>query len=186
MSRRRKDPLRALTPQEEAVLDEMRRSRSAPAAQVTRARILWDVAHHQSYRAAAQAVGRRSAEAVSDLVSRFNQEGLAALEGHHGGGAPKVYDETAKARILEEFAREPDREEDGTASWSLSTLQRALRQAPDGLARVSTYTLWQVLREARQSPQRSQSWCETGTVVRKRKSGTVLVTDPDTDAKKNS
>ena len=186
MSCRKKEPLRPLTEPEQAFLQQISRSQTAPAVQVIRAKLLLAVAEGRSYTTAARRIGRRSNDAVSTLVARFNQEGVAALQPRHGGGAPKVYDEDAKERILKEFARTPDREQDGTATWSLSTLQRALRQAPDGLPRVSTYTLWQVLREARQSPQRSQSWCETGTVQRKRKSGTVYVTDPDTQAKKNS
>jgi hypothetical protein len=63
-------------------------------------------------------------------------------------------------------------------------LQRALRQAPDGLPEVSTYTIWQVLHDAGFSWQRSRTWCNTGTVLRKRKSGTVRVEDPDSTAKK--
>jgi hypothetical protein len=185
MSRRKKDPLRALTAQEQAFLQQLSRSQSAPAVQVTRAKLLLLVADGYEFSAAARSLGRRSGDAVSALVARFNREGLAALEPRHAGGAQILYDQAAKQRILKEFARVPDREQDGTASWSLSTLQQALRQAPDGLAKVSTYTLWQVLREARQSPQRVRTWCETGTVVRKRKSGTVLVTDPDTQAKKS-
>jgi transposase len=85
------------------------------------------VAEGKSYTAAAKAAGRRSGDAVSKLVSRFNREGLAALEPGHGGGRRAIY--TA------------DREEDATASWSLSTLRRALRKAPDGLPTVSTYTI---------------------------------------------
>ena len=123
-------------------------------------------------------------DTVSALVARFNREGLAAVTPRHGGGAKKVYDQAAKERILREYARMPDREQDGTAHWTLSTLKKALRSAPDGLARVSTFTLWQVLREAGQSAQRDRSWCETGTVVRKRKDGAVVVTDPDTHAKR--
>ena len=184
MSRRKKDPLRPLTAQEETVLQQTSRSQSAPAAQVARAQLLLAVASGQEYSAAAQAIGRRSGDAVSTLVARFNREGLAALEPRHGGGATLRYDQAAKERILQEYARTPDREQDGTASWSLSTLQRALRQAPDGLPTVSTYTLWRVLNEAQQSPQRVRTWCETGTVARKRKSGTVFVTDPDTAPKK--
>jgi hypothetical protein len=185
MSRRKKDPLRSLTKQEQNLLQQISRSQSAPALQVARAKLLLAVANGQEYTAAARSVGRRSGDAVSSLVARFNREGLAALEPRHGGGASLLYDQAAKERILREYARPPDREQDGTAAWSLSTLQTALRRAPDGLANVSTYTLWQVLREARQSPQRVRTWCETGTVVRKRKSGTVLVTDPDTQAKKS-
>jgi hypothetical protein len=73
------------------------------------------------------------------------------------------------------------------ATWSLSTLRRALRGAPHGLPEVSTYTIWKVLRETGFDWQRTSSWCETGRVKRKRKrkSGEVVeVTDPDAEAKK--
>ena len=60
-----------------------------------------------------------------------------------------------------------------------------MRSAPDGLPEVSTYTIWRVLREARSSHQRSRTWCPTGTVLRVRKGGPVLVTDPDTSSKKS-
>jgi hypothetical protein len=85
---------------------------------------------------------------------------------------------------LAEARRTPEREQDGTATWSLSTLQQALRQAPDGLPSVSTYTLWSVLHEAGLSWQQSRTWCETGQVKRKRKAGIVTVTDSDAEAKK--
>src|SRR5579871_525668 len=179
MSRRKKDPLRLLTEQERQALNQMSRSQSAPAVQVTRAKMLLLVADGADYQEAAQAVGRRSIEAVSNLVARFNKEGLAALQPRHGGGQSKVYTQAAQERILREFARPPTPETDGTATWSLSTLQKALRQAPDGLPHVSTYTLWQVLRDARQSPQQKRTWCPSGTVQRKRKDGIVWVTDPD-------
>lgn len=185
MSRRKKDPLRVLTPNEQRTLQQLSRSQSAPAVQVTRAKILLGVAQGADYQDAAHAVGRRSTEAVSNLVARFNHEGLAALVPRHGGGAKKVYDQAAQQRIRDEFARTPTPEQDGTATWSLSTLQKALRQAPDGLPQVSTYTIWQVLHEAGRSPQQSRTWCSTGTVQRQRKSGTVWVTDPDTEAKKS-
>jgi transposase len=80
--------------------------------------------------------------------------------------------------------RQPDRERDGTATWSLSTLQRALRVAEDGLPSVSRETILNVLHEAGWSWQKDRSWCETGKVLRKRKAGTVEVTDPDAAAKK--
>ena len=80
--------------------------------------------------------------------------------------------------------RPPDRDADRTSSWSLTTLQRSLRQAPDGLPTVSTYTIWCVLREAGDTWQKDRTWCETGMAIRKRKSGTVVVTDPDAMAKK--
>jgi hypothetical protein len=80
--------------------------------------------------------------------------------------------------------RSPDPEQDGTKTWSLTTLQLALRQAPDGLPKVSTYTIWLVLQEAGWSWQKNRTWCDTGTVKRKRKGKTVEVTDPDAIPKK--
>ena len=184
MSRRRKDPLRALTPDERNVLEQIARAYSEPASHVARAKALLAVADGQSYAAAARAAGRKSNDAVSHLVSRFNQEGLAAIEPHHSPGATPTYSVTERQRILAEARRPPEREQDGTATWSLSTLQRTLRQASDGLPKVSTYTIWLVLHEAGFAWQKSRTWCETGTVKRKRKSGTVVVTDPDAEAKK--
>jgi hypothetical protein len=60
-----------------------------------------------------------------------------------------------------------------------------LRKAPDGLPKVSTFTIGQVLHEAGYTYQANRTWCPTGKVVRKRKAGLVTVTDPDTEPKKS-
>ena len=184
MPRRQKQPLRPLTPIEQAHLERVSRAQSAPAAPVAPATALLAVAAGQRVTAAARAAGRRSGDAVAQLVARFNRLGLAALQPGHGGGQPQRYAPSEQERILQEVRRPPDRERDGTATWSLSTLQRALRRAPDGLPQVSTYTIWCVLHDAGYSWQRDRSWCETGSAVRKRKAGTVTVHDPDAAAKK--
>lgn len=183
MGRRPNDPLRALTDAERAQLERLSRSSTEPAARVARAKAVLAVANGGSFTAAARAAGRRSGDAVGHLVARFNRVGLAALEARHGGGQPKRYTAEDQARILREARRAPDREEDGTATWSLATLQAALRTAPDGLPTVSTFTIWAVLHDAGFRWGKDRSWCDTGTVVRKRKSGPVLVSDPDTVAK---
>ncbi len=185
MSRRKKDPLRPLTKDERRDLARLSRCRTAPAAEVTRAALLLAVAGGADYQAAARAVGRRSGDAVARLVARFNVEGLDALRPRHGGGQPPRYGAQARERILREAQRTPTPQADGTAAWSLSTLRKALRAAPDGLPAVSTSTLWQVLHEAGYSYQRTRSWCPTGQAVRKRKAGVVTVTDPDAQPKKS-
>ncbi len=184
MSRRQKDPLRALTAEEQTVLERLSRSHSEPASQVARAKALVAVAAGQPYTAAAHAAGRRSGDAVAHLVTRFNQHGLAAIVPGHGGGPPPTYTVAERNRILAEARRTPDREQDGTATWSLMTLRHALRTAPNGLPQVSTGTIRAVLLEAGWSWQRSRSWCATGTAQRKRKHGIVTVLDPDAEAKK--
>ena len=77
---------------------------------------------------------------------------------------------------------------DSSTSQSLTTLQRALRRAPDGLPWVSTHTIWCVVHEAGLSWQRDRSWCHTGLSKPRRKRGGVVfeveVEDPDAAAKK--
>ena len=181
---RQKDPLRALSEDERSVLQHLSRSGREAAVVVARAKAVVAVGDGASYTEAAQAAGRRSGDAVGRLVARFNQEGLEALVPRHGGGQPARYTSAERERILTEAGRAPTPEPDGTATWSLVTLQRALRRAPDGLPQVSTYTIWCVLHDAGWTWQRTRTWCPTGTAVRRRKRGRVLVHDPDAEAKK--
>ena len=176
--------LRPPTASERAELEQLTRSGSERADRVARAKALLAVADGASFTEAAIAVGRKAGDAVSHLVVRFNQEGVAAVTPRWGGGAPTRYRTAEQERILREFRRPPDREGDGTATWSLTTLQRALRTAPDGLPAVSTKTILHTLWDAGYTWQQNRTWCHTGTVVRKRKAGPVLVTDPDTTPKK--
>jgi transposase len=185
MSRCKVDPLRPLTEEERQWLEKISRSQAEPAAHVARARALLAVAEGLSYTDAAHAAGRKSGDTVSRWVRRFNREGLAAVEPRHGGGPPPTYTAVERERILAEVRRTPDRKQDGTATWSLGTLKRTLRRAPDGLPRVSTYTIWNVLHEAGISWQKDRSWCPTGRVLRKRKAGVVEVVDPDAAGKKS-
>jgi transposase len=185
MARPPKAPLRPLAEAERVALEQIARASSERSDRVARAKALLAVAAGASFTAAARTAGRRSGDAVADLVGRFNAEGLAALQPRHGGGPPLAYDAAARERILRELRRAPDRERDGTATWSLTTLQRALRAAPDGLPRVSTKTILATLWDAGYSWQEGRTWCHTGTVVRKRKAGAVAVTDPDAAPKKS-
>jgi hypothetical protein len=178
MAHPQKEPLRSLTEFERAVLEQVARSQSEPAAHVERAKVLLAVADGARFTDAAHAAGRRSGDGAALLVLRFNRKGLLALERQPGGGAAKQYRDAEKARIRREFERPPDREADGTATWSLTTLQRALRQAEDGLPCVSTFVILETLHEAGYTWQESRTWCRTGTALRKRKEGVVSGTDP--------
>jgi transposase len=184
MSRRKKDPLRALSAEERAEVERLSRSGRESAAVVAHAKAVLGVANGATYTEAATLAGRRSGDAVAHLVARFNRDGLEALSPRHGGGPAARYTSVERERILAEARRTPEHERNGTATWSLVTLQRALRCAPDGLPQVSTYMIWCVLTEAGWSWQRTRTWCPTGHAVRLRKRGRVYVTDPDAEAKK--
>src|SRR6476659_73061 len=109
MSRRQKDPLRSMSAEERAVLSRLSRSRGAPAAQVAPA--------------AARKVGRRDRDTAARWVASCNRDGPGATLPRHGGGPPIRYADDEQRRILAEAARVPDRDRDGTATWSLSTLR---------------------------------------------------------------
>jgi hypothetical protein len=185
MARHQKEPLRLLTAAERSALETLARAGSERADQVARAKALLAVADGARFTAAARAAGRQSGDAVAHVVARFNRVGLAAVTPGHGGGPPVQYGPAERERILQEFRRPPDRERDGTATWSLTTLQRALRTAPDGLPTVSTATILHTLWEAGYTWQQRRTWCHTGEAKRKRKDGAVVTTtDPQATQKK--
>jgi transposase len=180
--RRPEEPLRALGSTERETLEQMQRSSSERMDRVRRARALLGVADGQSFGQAAYAAGFGSERTVGYLVRRFNRTGLEALDIAPGRGRKPTYDEAARARIVATAQRTPDRRQDGSATWSLSLLQRVLRHA--GLPTIGTTTIRRVLGEAGSSYQRTRTWCPTGTAVRKRKDGPVQVVDPLTEQKR--
>lgn len=184
MPRPQKEPLRPLTDDERRTLEQVARSGAERADRVARAKALLAVADGARFTEAARAAGRRSGDGVAQLVARFNATGLAALTTRPGGRPPLQYGADEAERILQEVRRAPDRATDGTATWSLTTRQRALRQAPDGLPQISTFTIRRVLHDAGLSWQRSRTWCATGVVQRRRKAGVVTVVDPATAEKR--
>ena len=185
MTRLKKDPLRTLAEEEKIWLERISRSQSEPAVHVAHAKQILTVAAGRSYTEAAQLAGKESGDSVSHLVERFNQVGMQAIQPKHGGGPKVKYNAVERERVLAEARRPPDPEKDSTNTWSLTTFQKALHKAPDGLANISTERIRVILQEAGFRWQKSRSWCETGQVARKRKRGVVTVVDADATPKKN-
>jgi len=169
-------PLRTLAPEEERALRGIAKASSERVDVARRARALLAVQAGQPYTEAARAAGYRSGDSVSQLVDRFNQGGLAGLRIAAGRGRKARYTAAERERILQELRRAPDREADGTATWSLKTLERALRR--EALPRVGASTIRAVLHEAGYRFGKTRTWCPTGTAVRKRAGGSATVEDP--------
>ncbi len=184
MGRRPQQPLRPLSGEEQGTLERLVKASSARYDQARRARALYAVARGHSYIEAAGQAGYRDEGSVSRLVGRFNARGLGALSIGPGRGRNVTYGAGERARVVATAQRTPDREQDGTATWSLSTLERTARSA--GLPRIGATTIRRVLRAAGSSYQRTRTWCPTGTAVRQRKSGPVRVIDPDTEKKRGA
>ncbi len=149
---------------------------------IRRAKALVAVANGKPFTEAASEAGLKSGKGVSQLVKRFNAQGLAALSIAAGRGRKPTYTSKQQARILAEMQREPDRETDQSATWSLLLLQTALRK--EALPHVARETIRQVLHEAGYSYQRTRTWVRTGYALRVRKSGTLATYDEQTPEKK--
>src|SRR5438034_690237 len=183
MAQPQKEPLRALSEQEERELKRLAKATSERLDVVRRAKALRAVARGKPFTEAAREAGLKSGDGVGKLVKRFNAGGLVALSIAAGAGRKPTYTSQQQARIVREVQRQPDRKEDGTATWSLSTLQQALRQAD--LPHIARETIRQVLHASGYSFQRTRTWCRTGYAQRKRKSGTVTTYDEQTPEKKD-
>lgn len=182
MAPQQKERLRALTAEERATLERVRHATSGRHDEGQRATALLAVAAGVSFAAAARGAGYAGGSAAHALVKRFNARGLAALAIAPGRG-PKVTDDAAtRAQVVALAQRAPDRKRDGTATWSLSTLERAVQReiAPAPKSR----TIAQILRDAGSAYQKTRTWCPTGTAERKRKAGVVRVVDPQTEQKR--
>jgi transposase len=177
-----KEPLRLLSQQEQQALQQIVKATAERMDVIKRARALLAVADGQSFSVAAREAGFATGDTVCHLVKRFNQQGLSALLIATGRGRKPTYTHEQRHQILTELQREPMRTEDGTATWSLSLLQQRLRAT--SLPEVGMSTIRRTLVQAGYVYGQSRTWCQTGTVLRKRKEGVVSVQDPKTEEKK--
>lgn len=110
-----------------------------------------------------------SRQAVAQLVERFQQRGIAAVLTIAPGRVRKLtYGQEVRASILRTVQRLPDCQVDGTATWSLKTLELTLRREL-GLPTLCAHTIHRVLLEAGYTYQHSRTWCPTGTAERGKK-----------------
>jgi transposase len=183
MGKEQKHPLRALTPQEEQELQRIAKARSERLDVVKRARALLSVQAGLSFTDAAGKAEYKSGDSISQLVERFNRQGLEALLIAPGRGRKPTYTSEQRARIVAQVWREPDRKADQTATWSLMLLRQALRKTE--LPHVAKETIRVTLHEAGYAFGKTRTWCPTGTALRKRKAGIVTVQDPAATEKKD-
>ena len=183
MSRPIAQPLRPLTEAERQELQRVSRAPSETMNRHQRAVALLAVADGMSLIGAARAAGWKVHDTVTRLIRRFNERGLSALDDGARCGHPRSYGPTERARIEQELQRSPLLKKDGTATWSLTTLQRTLREAPDGLPEVSTFTILHTIHEAGYTWQKNRTWCKTGFTLHKTKDGVEERYDPYTPEK---
>jgi len=83
---------------------------------VRRAKAVLAVNAGEPFTVAAALSGFKSADSVSQLVERFNQQGLAALSIAAGRGRKPTYTSSQRQQILERLRSPPNREQDQSAT----------------------------------------------------------------------
>jgi transposase len=117
-------------------LESWAQSRSLPAGDVFRARLILALAEGLSYREIESKLGA-SAPTVSKWKARFEQAGMEGLQGRHQGSKPRRATPAVQARVIRRTQQKPS---DGSTHWSCrklseevgvskSTIQRILAQA---------------------------------------------------------
>src|SRR5437762_7270676 len=128
--------LLTLTAEEEQEMERWAQSRTLPAGDVFRARLILALGEGKSYRDIANSM-RTSAATIARWKIRFEQDRLAGLEGRHKGSRPGMATAAVQARVVRRVQQKPN---DGSTHWSCrkwaselgvskSTVQRILTQA---------------------------------------------------------
>jgi transposase len=123
-----------LTPSERTELSDRLRSRTLPAEDVRRARLILLLAQGKSYLTIRQVLGCNP-NYISRWKGRFEVERLAGLYSHHPGRAVEKRTPALEARILE-WTRRPA--PDGSTHWSSRKLARHL-----GISHMMVARVWQ-------------------------------------------
>jgi transposase len=119
--------LRDLTAEERSAVEKLAHSRTAPARQVDRARIIWRAGQGTSAPVIAAALSV-DAETVRRRIRRFNAEGLAALEDHPRSGRPTTYSSDEVAIVIATALTAPRSLNLPFAAWTLDRLAAYLHE----------------------------------------------------------
>src|SRR5881296_1042204 len=135
-----------LTAAEKPDLERWAQSRTLPAGDVFRARLILALADGQSYREMVRGM-RTSAATIARWRRRFEQDRLAGLEGRHRGSKPRTATPAVQARVVRRVQQQPS---DGSTHWSCRKLAGELG--------VSKSTVQRILMQARLKPHRLEHY----------------------------
>lgn len=116
-----------------AELMQIANSRSFPAGDVFRARLILALAAGQSYRVIARNL-RTSEPTIARWKRRFDQKGMAGLLARHRGSPLRVATADVQARVLKRLQQAPP---EGSTHWSCRKMAEAL-----GLSKSTVQRIW--------------------------------------------
>ena len=121
-----------VTEEQRSELVKWAASRTLPAGDVFRARLILALADGQSYSQIMTGL-QTTAPTISRWKQRFEQEGLAGLEPRHKGSQPRVANAAVQARIARKTQQKPA---DGSTHWSCRKMAQALKLSKSTVQRV--------------------------------------------------
>ena len=119
--------LREMTEEERTAVERLAHSRTAPARQVERARIIRCASQGQGAPEIAAQL-RLDAYTVRGWIKRFNAEGLAGLEDRPRAGRPPTYAPEQVAQVIATALTDPRALDLPFASWTLDRLTAYLNE----------------------------------------------------------
>jgi transposase len=138
--------LRKLTDEERAELNRWAQSRTLPAGDVFRARLVLALAEGQSYSEIEASLGT-SRPTIARWKARFEELGIPGLDPQHKGSKPRTATPATQARVLRKTTQKP---EDGSTHWSCRKMAAAL-----GLSKSTVHRIWT---QARVKPHRLERY----------------------------
>jgi transposase len=134
---RRNQTVLAITNEQRSELSRRAQSRTLPAGEVFRARLILAVAKGESYRQIMASL-QTTAPTISRWKQRFEQDGIDGLDPRHKGSQPRVADAAVQARIARKTQQKPA---DGSTHWSCRKMAAAL-----GLSKSTVQRVWAQMR----------------------------------------
>jgi transposase len=135
-----------LTDEQRSELRTWAASRTLPAGDVFRARLILALADGQTYNQIKTTL-QTTAPTISRWKQRFEEAGMAGLDPRHKGSQPRIADAQVQARIARKTQQKPA---DGSTHWSCRKMAKAL-----GLSKSTVQRVWA---QARLKPHRLDSY----------------------------
>jgi transposase len=113
----------AITDEQRSELSKWAQSRTLPAGDVFRARLILALADGASYNKIMHTLQTTAPPTISRWKQRFEEQGMAGVDPRHKGSQPRVANAAVQARIARKTRQKPS---DGSMHWSCGKMAEAL------------------------------------------------------------
>jgi transposase len=134
---RRNQAVLTITDEQRDELKKWAQSRTLPAGDVFRSRLILALGEGQTYEQIKASL-QTTAPTISRWKQRFEQNGLDGLDPRHKGSRPSVADAAVQARIARKTQQKPT---DGSTHWTCRKMAAAL-----GLSKSTVQRVWTQMR----------------------------------------